>query len=522
MVFIQPSRPHERKDEPQHSLFTTRYARQFTLLNNQQIAAGLIAKIRKLFGWLYSHVIGNNALKWQTHMFAEHLARGNLSGNLTSFATAKTIKLLGKLENPPADLIQALSYAQRLCEIDIAPKIIKQDIKNLAVGKSLAIPSSSSKHAMMLFITCTGIDESGKKIYKVVQHNQGAGIDNYHYRNVETDGKLRFQTALELLDVTEEHLCREGSSFINQLLDNDQHGSVENLYEKILPQLKGRLAPPSLDQRLWGHGQIGGSCSALCVLSIVRSQLDKASYKTFRDLGRVEALLKSYRQIKSGWGNNSTQITVTLEIVRSLQHSLKKRKLELPDLLKTMKKQLKPPKKVQATKTPKIQVGVRPPPPTQAPKAVWHQANTLQTALTRLTHGQFSIDTLEKVIPSLLDINPKTPTEIKRFIKVTTRFIDAHHKTPFTKEQIYVLTVASSLLAIATRKLRREHEILFSTKFLKKIGFFNFSMHAAYNGLGLSSYFTNAHFDSYITPYQKHYFEDELIIPEGLTFLQQQ
>ncbi len=518
-----------------------KYLSKFHAINQEQMETGPIGQIRRLIGLLF-HSIFNYRLAWQTHIAAEHLSQGSLSGNFTSAALARTITLLKKMESPPQDVLKALTYAHESLKYHRSAKTIKNDIRNLEVGHSLAICSNSQPHAMILFITCTGIDGNGKKKYRVVQHNQGQGIENYHYQKTESHGgKKRYQTGLEIADVSEENLCSKEAPFISRLLRCKYFGSTKKLYEEILPLLKGKILPPSKDDRLWGHGQLGGSCTALCLLSLIRSQLPKDAYKEFRDLARVEVLLKSYRQIKRGWGNNTTQKMIALEVIKNMKKSLK----TLPNELKLVKAHLKKIEK-PSKRSRKIEVEgaakIRPPLPEHAPpppsvtaavRMVHHKkppsedyANDLQSAIALLKKGNFTFENLDDAKHFLLAaysvrfVDPVDLSHIKNFLRVASRFIASCEEKAFTKEQLYVLTVISSAMYTISKNLEKKQnpqiDALLTEKIADRIFSFTYSMHKSYNALCLGSYYSHPEFQGLIDYYQGLFFREQRDTPSGL------
>jgi hypothetical protein len=277
-------------------------------------------------------------------MAAEHMTQGKLGGNLDEYATQKSIELLQKMVPPPETLIRALKYANALQAKEgfipgavLAP-FVKRDIRAMDVNQQLAIPVTTPGHAMMMLITCTGHDSHGKKLYTIVHHNTGYGVEAYHYKRT-LHGREKFQTGLVINDVNEDALCGPRSSFFSNVLAL-RPPSSKKLYEQIIPSLKGTIAPPSDNPRDWSHGQIGGSCTTFCGLSLIRSQLSHERYTEFREMGRLEMVLKSVRQIKSGWYSLTEQKIVTMDAVKKLEHSYERRHLEVPQELKETKRQL--------------------------------------------------------------------------------------------------------------------------------------------------------------------------------------
>lgn len=154
------------------------------------------------------------------------------------------------------------------------------------------------------------------------------------------DGQERYQTALEITDIPEEKLCGASSHFFQDLFDlgnanvltrvrrflkisSHADAEIKKLYEQILPQLCGILSPPSKDRRLWSVGQLGGSCTTSCGLSLIRSQLPTAQYRAFKDQIRLDILFKSIEDITRG-GSSESRKSLTRELLLRLEQIIKK------------------------------------------------------------------------------------------------------------------------------------------------------------------------------------------------------
>lgn len=524
---------------------------RFHALNEKEINNGTVGKIRQLLGKI-RQLLGerfflfNDSFKWQTHMHAEHMSQGSFAGGMDFYGTAKTIELLEKTNNPPADLIKALNYAKNVSVIGYSTdfiliptvvgkiashvtvsNVIKNDIRNLQPDESLAIPSSSAGHAMMLFIT-----RQPDGTFKVVQHNQGEGINKYHYGKADDNGKQLYQTALEIEGISEQNLCGWDSFFIDRILINGLIGSTDTLYTEILPLLKGTVAPASEDSRLWGHGQLGGSCTAACGLSLVRSQLDETSYKEFRELGRTEMLLKSYKEIKSGWGNNSIQRTVTLEVVKKLESSLKKRGKELPDEIKEMRRQLeaiaKDEKKFDGGSAMLNGIPIKAHLDNEKEVVFEGLPDNMNVAFTILKAGNFTDASIEAAKPYIDQVaktfrGESSDDEMKKILELSSLLTTYCKGRALTSNQTYMMALFSSVLYNKMLYLPEESasDSALQDK-IKNISDFNFNMVRRYNELGLGSLFQNDQYDYLISHFQRSYFASSAVsVPEGLAKLQQ-
>lgn len=473
------------------------FARKFEVLSKKNIPRGPLALFVELVGRIYRALLFDLTLNWQTHMHAEHMSQGSLSGNPTDIAIKKTIGLLKRLPSPPEDLLKSLTYAHKFRRNQLKPAQVKEDIQKLKTGESLALTSNSKKHAMMLFITRTG-----ESTFTVVQHNMGEMIGDYHYNLTDSTGKQRFQTALEITDVSQSDLTAKDAPFIERLIRCNNSGTTKELYESILPLLHGTIAPPSTDPRLWSHGQLGGSCSAAAPLALIRSQLSKEAYKEFRELGRLEMILKSYKQITTGWGNTATQKAVTLEAVKALEKSIAKRNQELPHALKTIKEKLET-KKQQPIKEP----------------PVGNLADNLNHTLYILQKNRFSQEAIKssrKYLERALEESskPLTKSDLRKYVKIVNSLAKYCEDRPLTKDQIYMLT--SIVTAIKNYERWFQTDKVFDKKLTHKINHLTYTLHSRFNALGLSTLHQNSVYDKYVSYLQQHYFANRQTTPPGM------
>lgn len=309
------------------------FAPQFSKINATETSTGILARIRRLI-----HYIAPPEYRHKIAFASEHMAQGTLAGGPIHLAINLSVELLQQVNPPPTELIRTLQEVKEInfVAFDERAAAARERVQSLRLGQSVAISSSASRHAMIMMITCTAVDKHGKpEKYKVVQHNTGEGLC-YHYQRVE-NGKVKYQTALEIIDVSAKALC--GEDFFSALV-SAAHRDPSLVYSRILPMLDGTIAPPSEDPRLWSHGQLGGSCYLSACLSLIRSQLDKRVYQQFRELGRLEVLLKFWTESKLIWDDSTVKKIVMLEIVRKLERSYQKRNVGLPQELQAIARQL--------------------------------------------------------------------------------------------------------------------------------------------------------------------------------------
>jgi hypothetical protein len=440
--------------------------------------------------------IFTNSDAWAIDLSAEHMSQGLLSGNTPSSATAATIDLCKRVEGFPSDITKALEYAlsiqkkipfislKLLISLLSIAKHVCQDVQTLKPGQSIAIPSNVFQHSMIMMITCIR-EDGGEKKYRVVQFNTGYGSGQYHHRRINGQGKLQYQTGLVFDNVSEKSLCGDRSTFFRDLFSLSGLGSVHTLYTKVLTLLDGTIAPPSSDERLWSHGQLGGSCTTSCCLALIRANTEKDQYKRLRAQGRTEFLLKAYRQIKGGWA--------PLHITRTALETLKKLQAqriggdELVEARYQIEQQL-----IRATKLTFKSIFLR---------AIWtflacilHRqkhdsrvstANTgLAKAFTRIRKGIYSQKHYISVAKSIAlamekmsktPIQPPSDNERKQIQKTVDAMVRFVHQSPaLTRDEIYLLTfVFSSVKLMQNQGLKLQCKKEFNNGFNKIYSDFN-------------------------------------------------
>ncbi|MBA3816972.1 MAG: hypothetical protein H0X29_10745 [Parachlamydiaceae bacterium] len=425
-------------------------------LNEKNIDVGVIGKIRQLWGYISIKLGHRSSLKSLTHMSAEHMSQGQLAGGLICKVTPKIIDTLEKIQLENRQIISQLDYAKEISRIMYLPNVIdffdfrgvaarvKNDISKLEKGQSLLIPSDCKGHAMTMSITCTE-DINGKKKFSVVQYNEGLGL-RYHYKKISEDGKLRYQTALEIKEVEGDQLYGSDSHFIKDIFDN-LTGNVETLYESIIPQLNKKIEPPNEDERFWSVGQLGGSCSCACVLAFVRTQLSVDDYKEFQIFGKTECLLKLYRQIHRGCANPSLRKLVALEIVKELEGN-DCIQGEKSSHLKGIKEKLGPQPTGELKSTPPV---INPPIKKfqSIPEVINDNLNKAFKILKDSDFNHAAMEAARPIFNLILSLNPSanfTTKEYENFIKISSKISSYYQDRPLNTEQIYFMSVLSGII----------------------------------------------------------------------------
>lgn len=264
-------------------------------------------------------------LAWGAHVAAEHMGTGSLSGNLEVEALEFTYKSLQRVDAPSEliqPLIDKLQYAaavegsRNYDPAETAQKL-QEDVKKLNVNESCVFMASSKTHAMLMQVRCTGIDvETGKKTYSVTQFNTGGGLEFHHAMTV--DGKLRFQTAFEIENVSEQCLCGT-TTFFEKVLDAKTR-PTDYLYREVLPSLDGQLAGPKIGEeyrQLWSHAQFGNSCTASCIQAFIRANTSQPLFKQLKTFFRGDIFFHLFEQINPESTALST-VNVVIEIGKKI------------------------------------------------------------------------------------------------------------------------------------------------------------------------------------------------------------
>lgn len=475
-----------------------------------QAVSSVTYKVKQFIGQVSQmHPFLGANLRWQTHMHAEHMSQGELSGNSTPYAMKKTIGVLESMENPPKELIDAMKYGNKIASklffhplYVASPALlagsIKKDLQNLQPGQSLVIPSCSSGHSMVMMIT-----RQANGNFKVVHFNKGEGINNFHYYRIDANGKRQYQTSFEIEDVKPENLCDPGAQFIEALLTQSQK-STESIYKKCLPMLGGRIAEPSSDPRMWSHSQLGGSCTVACCLALVKSQMNPESYKEFRNTGREQMVFKSFASIQSGWGNNTINRIVTLEVVKKLEHSYDKQDKKLPEELKKIKDSLQEMQKGSVTSVP-LDANNR-------PLVGKNLSENISEALAILKKGNFDAQSLNSSYGFLQammnDRKIQSPEDLKSLFSISKSLIEYCKDRPLTKEQIVFMAAFASAISLAISLKQGDpskNDLDRYKEDIKNAGLFYSDMHERFNGLSLGSLY-RSDLVKYVQHFQQHIF----------------
>lgn len=408
------------------------------------------AKIKQFIGYVGLKIAGlvdyNAGLTWMTNMSAEHMSQGSLAGNFSTIANKKIINLLNNaFPNPDPEIknvIKSLTYVNKInsmCDINNirANNCIKKDIQELQVGESITIPSDKFQHAMMMSIKRIEDDEGKKPRFAIFQYNEGSCLE-YHYSKLDDEGRQQSQAVLEITNIDGEKLYGPNSTFISQVLSKSM--KTQELYEKIIPQLKGEFVPPRLDPgeaNFWSFGQMGGSCTCACQNAFIRSQLSAPSYNEFRTRAKTESLIRMYRQIKSGWGNQSMRRLVALEVVKQLESGVVDNNLSLGLEKIRIGLQQKPIIKVQTKKTTK----------TNLQKFNFNLRRVLK--IVRDSHdGNQAITEAMPLLDEIRNIVPEKlkKKDVKVLVEITKEIKSNCQEHPLNSEQIYLLAIISCII----------------------------------------------------------------------------
>lgn len=421
-----------------HSI-TNKYDKKFESVDNKK--TGFIKKISRFI----NTKIKDSSFVWMTHVAAEHMSQGTLAGNNSRVACSQTIGLLEKMQpssNNFQKVVEALKYAEKILNkvgglippYETVAKRVKKDIGSLKEGEFKAISSKGGGHATMMLIKCT---KDNPKTFELVQHNTGYGVNHYHYCR-DLPGKKEYQTTLEITDISYENLCGKNSTFFRDLLKNGDPfigGDTDFLYNHIIPQLKGKIAPASDNNQLWSDGQIGGSCTARCNLSLIRSVVEPGEYKQFMDTARFEMLLRVYTQLKKGEYIPHVQKVVALEAIAKLEHSYEKRKLAFSENIKEMKSILE--EQVKSHKSSK------------SSKPLSKSVDSKEAAFEVLRKNNFNpeaISLVEKYLLGVAEITHPSQDEVQKMVELLMLMKSYCYDRLFTEKQIYIVSALSATM----------------------------------------------------------------------------
>lgn len=335
--------------KPTEQLWKKNYQKKFKKLGSEIFSLGFVSKMKRSISNFFQSAQTKeqniDKLAIGIYLGAEHLSHyvGGALDTRRCYAYRHACDLLASTTTAQHQLGKELHDAETYLNginngrTHYTSRKIHEKVNKLKVGKSIVVPSYSSRHAMLLRITCTE-DSNGKKKYKCVLYNEGRGIDSYHYSKIDEHGKQIYQTAFEINDVSEENLTFD---FFKQLCDcSITHGTTPDSVYNILKTLGGTIAPPSEDPRLWSSGQLSGSCSARCILSLIRSQSSPEEYEQFMQKAQYELVYKAVKQLRSGSGDLVTTRIVGIEALNQLESAHKSEQRELPEELKKIRESL--------------------------------------------------------------------------------------------------------------------------------------------------------------------------------------
>ncbi|MDF2576554.1 MAG: hypothetical protein K0S74_38 [Chlamydiales bacterium] len=289
-------------------------------------------------------------LKSAVHLSVEYMAQGAMAGNKgVGFAVDQILNVIvyKKSENfqKLKSLLEGTHQLSKLYH-DITSKndqheksaqdlseLLKSKIMGLTPGESLFFPVYTAKHAMMAVVTKN--KDNPNFIFRL--HNEGEGLRYHEYDLI--DGVKKFQSTYRVDDLSLEQLCGEQSQFIYELVHESAtpQSSTKNIYENVLKAPLNRSDNYSEwedpgEKQYQTSGQVGGSCTAQCVLSAVKTFLTPEETAELKRELRLQALELFYSKIKRGIATTDEKL-ICLEISRKLQHSYQKKSQETPYIL---------------------------------------------------------------------------------------------------------------------------------------------------------------------------------------------
>lgn len=417
---------------------------------------------------------------------AEHMGFGPLGGNKYAVSLAYMTDVLKKSEPPfPQELIHAFEFAteietlheSRTVSEDILAENIDKEIKKLQPGQSTILPTGHFGHATALYITCTSINNSGEKIYKVVLYNTSFDPEkSYHYQRINAQGKKEYQLGLIIDTVPASSLTK---STLRSLL-KAKGKSPEKPYE-ILTSLGGTIPPPSKDDRLWSKGQVGESCTISGLIALLKAEEPADVYKNFKDYRRYDMLLKTMKKIDAEDAESMAQKVVALEVAKKLARSTEKRTSETKEAkmaeIHTFRQELA--KHIPSTSSKKIFQEIEAYPSSKKPtaeteiaapqaqpsqvisseeKALSPEAQAINRAFALITDSLPTDEKRQEAIECMklaltkIKTEQLSPENINEYIMLSLEISSLLQRTPLTAEQV---TLLSALTALVSERLEQ-------------------------------------------------------------------
>ena len=263
---VEPTGPQEvggagRRAQDEFAARKTSFSRRLSDLSKKTTTPSFLTKILRIAKDYFSSIsiltlFRSSSTLWGVHVSAEHMAQKSYGGMSQLSALTNTVQHIGQMG--PPDLVNALQYATKIERMretltvhPLSAIKVRKDVQALNPGEFLATPVSIFQHGLLMEVKCIKIDEKGKKVFSVTLYNTGEGLEHHHKKII--NGKTKYQTAYEIVDVSEESLCGEHSSFFLKLPTSpSQSRSSKYLYTEVLASLDGRLAPPRTEDESSG------------------------------------------------------------------------------------------------------------------------------------------------------------------------------------------------------------------------------------------------------------------------------
>ena len=267
-------------------------------------AGGAYAAAHNLFIRI---VGGGNPMRSAVFSEADHLSRMEIQGGLPFVTLPPMLKALERMSTANAAAAKnvlegVLRYENCFNYLGINNSFLIDDfirtVGNLKPGQKLGMPLSNMNLWGSCHIIIGSIERDPNGTFLLRIHNAGDGLE-FHYERYEKETRRKLhQTTLEIADIAMPEL----EQFIRTAASNQSFrwgNSVERLYRSI-PALKGRILPPSSDERLWMRSQMGNSCSSYSIKCFYRSILSEEEYRTFKILYLSEAVSSIRKDLLSG------------------------------------------------------------------------------------------------------------------------------------------------------------------------------------------------------------------------------
>ena len=205
-----------------------------------------------------------------------------------------------------------------------------EKIDSLKDGECMIVDMTTSTHSM------TGMLKKVGDTFTYFHSNTGGGLPKYHNSKIDdSTGLTTYQTVLVY-----EKISPDNAKQFLQRIPRFPSGSVENVYEKLIPILTTEKALEIEDTRYWDMGQAGGSCAGQSELALIQSLMSKEKYEIFYKSLLEESAIQMYKHIASALDTSYSAKVASLDIIRRLETMYRSWGQELPEDLQERRQKI--------------------------------------------------------------------------------------------------------------------------------------------------------------------------------------